>query len=86
MTMTAFCMACGANLGEHRPYFAKDHLKQYPNHTAFLVKNLIDPLKLSDAGLKRHVEAIPNSLTPEMDTRFRHPDYWTVYKSVHCRL
>ncbi len=78
-----FCECCGACLGEQRPNFAKEHIERYPNHDSFLAKVLVDPLKLSDDELKRHLELIPNSLPPVLDTRFRHPDYWTVYTNVH---
>ena len=69
---TVFCQRCGACLGEYRPYFAKEHAKQYPSHNEFLVKNLIDPLRLPEAEFKKHLEVIPNSMmpiTPEPVTR-----------------
>ena len=41
-------MKCGVNLGEERPNYAKQHLKQFPNHNSFLVKTLYDPLLLDN--------------------------------------
>jgi hypothetical protein len=38
MTDYVICDVCGENLGEHRPYFAKEHLRKYPNHKSYSVK------------------------------------------------
>lgn len=31
------CEVCGGNLGEHRPYFAQEHLNKYPDHKGYKV-------------------------------------------------
>jgi hypothetical protein len=31
------CDVCGENLGAHKPYFAKEHLQKYPDHTRYSV-------------------------------------------------
>ena len=31
------CVTCGENLGEHRPFFAEEHLKKYPSHSGFKI-------------------------------------------------
>jgi hypothetical protein len=31
------CDVCGENLGEHRPYFAQEHLRKYPDHMKYSV-------------------------------------------------
>lgn len=33
------CEICGENLGMHRPFFANEHRKKYPDHDSFIVKN-----------------------------------------------
>jgi hypothetical protein len=31
------CGVCGENLGIHRPYFAQEHLRKYPDHKKYKV-------------------------------------------------
>ena len=31
------CGVCGENLGVHRPYFAQEHLRKYPDHKQYRV-------------------------------------------------
>ena len=31
------CGTCGQDLGDYRPYFAQEHLKQFPQHNNFEV-------------------------------------------------
>jgi hypothetical protein len=31
------CGTCGKNLGEHRPFFAEEHLEEYPGHDNFMI-------------------------------------------------
>jgi hypothetical protein len=33
------CGTCKANLGEHRPFFAQEHLREYPSHDNFIIIN-----------------------------------------------
>lgn len=33
------CGSCNENLGEHRPFFAENHLKKYPDHDGFIIIN-----------------------------------------------
>ena len=47
----AFCEICGECLGKYRKNFAKEHGKLFPSHTTFLVKTIIDPLKLPNIEL-----------------------------------
>lgn len=42
--LLVFCLTCGACLGEQRPYFASQHLSDFPNHKGFFVKSIIDPI------------------------------------------
>jgi len=41
-----FCLICGECLGEEKPCYAKKHLAEFPTHTRFLTKTIIDPLRL----------------------------------------
>jgi hypothetical protein len=31
------CAVCDEELGDHRPYFAQEHLKRHPNHMKYYV-------------------------------------------------
>jgi hypothetical protein len=31
------CDVCGENLGDHKPYFAKEHLQKNPDHRKYSV-------------------------------------------------
>jgi hypothetical protein len=31
------CGVCAENLGAHKPYFAQEHLRQYPDHKQYRV-------------------------------------------------
>jgi hypothetical protein len=33
------CGTCNENLGEHRPFFAEEHLGKYPDHDGFVIVN-----------------------------------------------
>jgi len=60
-----FCEICGECLGIERPNYAKEHLMKFPEHRRFLVKNMIDPLKLPNPDewfLKK-------SQTPKLNTK-----------------
>ena len=48
MTKLVFCMDCGECLGEDREYVARNHLKEFPNHTRFLTKTMVDPFILDN--------------------------------------
>ena len=37
-------MDCGICLGADRENVAKNHLKEFPHHTSYLTKNIVDPL------------------------------------------
>lgn len=56
MKKIVFCEICGECLGEERPFYAKKHIKKFPNHRSFLIKNIIDPLLLDnpDDWFKKH--------------------------------
>ena len=75
MTKAVFCLDCGRYLGEYRPFFAKEHLKQFPKHRQHLIKTLIDPLLISnpDEWFGKH---------PKLHLRFVHQPIGNTEKST----
>jgi len=60
-----FCQTCGQCLGEERPYYAEEHLKQFPEHRMYLVKAINDPLVLADPDkwFNKHIPLMRRKLT-----------------------
>jgi hypothetical protein len=54
----AFCMGCGECLGRYRDGYATEHLRAFPSHRESLVKEIIDPLSLSDTDLASYINRL----------------------------
>lgn len=69
-----FCLTCGCCLGEERPYYAREHLIQFPDHISFLVKTIFDPLNLEnpDEWFTYHIPRMKNASS----TDWKHDKYY----------
>lgn len=67
----AFCLKCGECLGEDRPYFAKSHEEEYPDHLQFFIKTIIDPFSLPD--LDSYLQEL-RPFSPEVKRNLFSPD------------